>query len=174
RGWRTRPPPTRATLRAHLTGRRRARPLGVASRGQRLASVPLETGSHYRLSAVSGSAFEFEVVAREGEARAGTLRLAHGDVETPAFMPVGTRGAVRGVTIDELEALGAEIVLANTYHLHLRPGADLVAGRGGLHAFMAWPRPILTDSGGYQIFSLASRRKLNEAGVIFHSHLDGS
>jgi queuine tRNA-ribosyltransferase len=123
---------------------------------------------------VSGSPFEFEVAAREGEARAGRLRLAHGDVETPAFMPVGTRGAVRGVTSDALEALGAEIVLANTYHLHLRPGADLVARRGGLHAFMAWPRPILTDSGGYQIFSLASRRRLNEDGVIFHSHLDGS
>jgi len=123
---------------------------------------------------VSGSPFEFEVAAREGEARAGRLRLAHGDVETPAFMPVGTRGAVRGVTADELEALGAEIVLANTYHLHLRPGADLVARRGGLHAFMAWSRPILTDSGGYQIFSLASRRRLNEDGVIFHSHLDGS
>jgi queuine tRNA-ribosyltransferase len=123
---------------------------------------------------VSGSPFEFEVVAREGEARAGRLRLAHGLVETPAFMPVGTRGAVRGVTVDELEALGAEIVLANTYHLHLRPGADLVARRGGLHAFMAWPRPILTDSGGYQIFSLASRRRLNDDGVVFHSHLDGS
>jgi queuine tRNA-ribosyltransferase len=123
---------------------------------------------------VSGPPFEFEVVAREGEARAGRLRLAHGDVETPAFMPVGTRGAVRGVTVDELEALGAEIVLANTYHLHLRPGSDLVARRGGLHAFMAWPRPILTDSGGYQIFSLASRRRLNEDGVIFRSHLDGS
>src|SRR5215467_14502683 len=89
-------------------------------------------------------------------------------------MPVGTRGAVRGVTADELETIGAEIVLANTYHLHLRPTAELVARRGGLHAFMGWTRPILTDSGGYQVFSLAERRTLGEDGVVFHSHLDGS
>ncbi len=120
------------------------------------------------------SRLEFEVVARDGAARAGRLRLAHGDVQTPAFMPVGTRGAVRGVTADELESLGAEIMLANTYHLHLRPGGELVARRGGLHAFMGWTRPILTDSGGYQIFSLAARRTIGEEGVVFHSHLDGA
>ncbi len=122
---------------------------------------------------MSGS-FGFEIVARDGHARHGRLRLAHGDVDTPAFMPVGTRGAVRGVTADELEALGADIVLANTYHLHLRPGSELVARRGGLHAFMGWTRPILTDSGGYQVFSLASRRTLGEDAVVFHSHLDGT
>jgi len=118
--------------------------------------------------------FGFDLVAADGAARCGRLRLAHGDVDTPAFMPVGTRGAVRAVTVDEIESLGAEIVLANTYHLHLRPGDDLIARRGGLHAFMGWTRPILTDSGGYQIFSLATRRTLDEHGVVFRSHLDGA
>jgi queuine tRNA-ribosyltransferase len=118
--------------------------------------------------------FGFDVIARDASARCGRLQLAHGDVDTPAFMPVGTRGAVRGVTADQLETIGAEIVLANTYHLHLRPSAELVARRGGLHAFMGWTRPILTDSGGYQVFSLAERRTLGEEGVVFHSHLDGS
>src|SRR6185295_9524565 len=94
-------------------------------------------------------------------------------VETPAFMPVGTRGAVKAVAADALEGLGAEILLANTYHLHLRPGDDLIARAGGLHAFIGWDRPILTDSGGYQVFSLASRRTLTEEGVAFQSHLDG-
>jgi queuine tRNA-ribosyltransferase len=117
--------------------------------------------------------FAFEVIARDARARRGRLHLAHGDVETPAFMPVGTRAAVKGVTVDQLHALGAEIVLANTYHLHLRPGDELIARAGGLHAFMGWDRPILTDSGGYQVFSLAARRKLNEDGVTFQSHLDG-
>jgi len=120
------------------------------------------------------SRFGFEIVASDAAARCGCLRLAHGEVQTPAFMPVGTRGAVRAVTTDALESLGAEIVLANTYHLHLRPGDDLVARRGGLHAFMGWTKPILTDSGGYQVFSLASRRTLDEAGVVFRSHLDGA
>ncbi len=99
--------------------------------------------------------------------------LAHGVVETPAFMPVGTRAAIKAVTMAEVRALGAEIVLANTYHLHLRPGDDVIARAGGLHGFMGWDRPILTDSGGYQVFSLAARRKLNEDGVVFRSHLDG-
>ena len=115
----------------------------------------------------------FEVIGRDGPARRGTLRLPHGDVPTPAFMPVGTRAAVKGLTSDAVEALGADIVLANTYHLHLRPGDDLVARAGGLHAFMGWSRPILTDSGGYQVFSLAARRTLDEDGVVFQSHLDG-
>jgi queuine tRNA-ribosyltransferase len=117
--------------------------------------------------------FRFDVVHRDGRARRGRLRLPHGDVHTPAFMPVGTRAAVKGVTSDALHALGAEIVLANTYHLHLRPGDALIAQLGGLHRFMAWPKPILTDSGGYQVFSLASRRTLSEDGVVFQSHLDG-
>jgi queuine tRNA-ribosyltransferase len=117
--------------------------------------------------------FRFEIVARDGLARRGRLSLPHGTIETPAFMPVGTRGAVKGVTVEQLQDLGAEIVLANTYHLHLRPGDDLIARAGGLHRFSGWPSPILTDSGGYQVFSLASRANLNDDGVVFRSHLDG-
>jgi queuine tRNA-ribosyltransferase len=98
----------------------------------------------------------------------------HGVVQTPAFMPVGTQGAVKGVTGRDLEDLGAEIILGNTYHLYLRPGASLIARAGGLHKFVGWPRPILTDSGGYQIFSLADRRRISEEGAEFRSHLDGS
>ena len=116
----------------------------------------------------------FEVQARDGRARRGRLLTPHGAVETPAFMPVGTAGAVKGVTPRDLVAAGAGIVLANTYHLHLRPGDDLIARRGGLHRFMAWSGPILTDSGGYQVFSLAARRVIGEEGVRFRSHLDGS
>src|SRR5581483_9139501 len=112
---------------------------------------------------------DFTITHRDGAARRGRLRLAHGEIETPAFMPVGTRAAVKGVTADQLEALGAEIMLANTYHLHLRPGDDLIARAGGLHAFMGWTRPILTDSGGYQVFSLADRRRVTEDGVVFQS-----
>jgi queuine tRNA-ribosyltransferase len=116
----------------------------------------------------------FDVIARDGQARAGTLTTPHGVVETPIFMPVGTVGTVKGVGPDDLEAIGAQVILGNTYHLMLRPGADLVARHGGLHRFMAWPRAILTDSGGFQVFSLAGRRKLTEEGVTFQSHLDGS
>ncbi|HEY7474449.1 MAG TPA: tRNA guanosine(34) transglycosylase Tgt [Vicinamibacterales bacterium] len=117
--------------------------------------------------------FSFEVIARDGGARRGRLNLPHGTIDTPAFMPVGTRGAVKGVTVEQLHDLGAEIVLANTYHLHLRPGDDLIARAGGLHRFTGWDRPILTDSGGYQVFSLAARARLTEDGVVFRSHLDG-
>ncbi len=117
--------------------------------------------------------FAFELLKTDGGARRGRLRLAHGSVETPAFMPVGTRGAVKGVTLDAVAALGADIILANTYHLHVRPGDDVIARVGGLHAFAGWDRPILTDSGGYQVFSLSSRRQVSEAGVVFQSHLDG-
>jgi queuine tRNA-ribosyltransferase len=116
----------------------------------------------------------FELIAVDGRARRGRLHLAHGSVETPAFMPVGTRGAVKSLTADQVRALGAEIVLANTYHLHLRPGDERIARAGGLHAFMGWDRAILTDSGGYQVFSLAARRTLSEDGVTFQSHLDGA
>jgi queuine tRNA-ribosyltransferase len=101
------------------------------------------------------------------------MTLSHGVVETPAFMPVGTRGAIKGLTIDQVRQLDPAIILANTYHLHLRPGADRVAELGGLHAFMGWDRAILTDSGGYQVFSLSSRRTVTEEGVLFRSHLDG-
>jgi queuine tRNA-ribosyltransferase len=119
------------------------------------------------------AAFSFDVTARSGRARRGRMTLAHGVVETPAFMPVGTQAAVKGVTLDQVAALDASIILANTYHLHVRPGDDLIARAGGLHAFMGWTRPILTDSGGFQVFSLAGRRVVREDGVIFQSHLDG-
>src|SRR5919108_91169 len=120
------------------------------------------------------TSFAFRVTHRDGRARRGVMTTAHGLVETPAFMPVGTQGAVKGVTHRDLEGLGAQILLSNTYHLYLRPGDDLIARRGGLHRFIAWPKPILTDSGGYQVFSLAARRKVQEDGVHFRSHLDGS
>jgi queuine tRNA-ribosyltransferase len=107
-------------------------------------------------------------------ARRGTLRLTHGTVETPAFMPVGTVASVKGIEPRELRELGAEIVLANTYHLWLRPGLDTLVAMGGLHRFMAWDRPILTDSGGFQVFSLESQRTLDDDGVTFRSHIDGS
>jgi queuine tRNA-ribosyltransferase len=118
--------------------------------------------------------FGFRVTHTDGAARRGVMSTAHGDVETPAFMPVGTQGAVKGVTHRDLESLGAEILLSNTYHLYLRPGADLIARRGGLHRFIGWTKPILTDSGGYQVFSLAARRTIDEEGAHFRSHLDGS
>ena len=119
-------------------------------------------------------AFGFVVTATAGAARCGRMVTPHGAVDTPAFMPVGTAGAVKGLTPRDLDDLGAEIILANTYHLHLRPGDELLARRGGLHRFMGWNRPILTDSGGYQVFSLAARRRIDEQGVRFRSHLDGS
>jgi queuine tRNA-ribosyltransferase len=118
--------------------------------------------------------FGFQVTHSDGGARRGVMTTAHGAIETPAFMPVGTQGAVKAVPHRDLEALGVEILLSNTYHLHLRPGDDLIARRGGLHRFAGWTRPILTDSGGYQVFSLASRRRIDEEGAHFTSHLDGS
>jgi queuine tRNA-ribosyltransferase len=118
--------------------------------------------------------FGFRITHTDGGARRGVLTTAHGDIETPAFMPVGTHGAVKGVTARDLVALGAEIILSNTYHLYLRPGDDRIARLGGLHRFMSWDRPILTDSGGYQVFSLSERRTIDEQGAQFRSHLDGS
>ena len=118
--------------------------------------------------------FRFTVHRNDGAARLGEFETPHGAVQTPAFMPVGTRAAVKALTHRDLEDLGAEIILGNTYHLHLRPGDDLIARAGGLHAFMGWTRPILTDSGGYQVFSLADRCKVTEEGVTFRSHLDGA
>src|SRR5256885_9148201 len=118
--------------------------------------------------------FDFRVTYTDGGARRGIMTTPHGVVETPAFMPVGTQGAVKGVTHRDLEALGAEILLSNTYHLYLRPGDDLIARRGGLHRFIGWSKPILTDSGGYQVFSMAARRTIDEQGAHFRSHLDGS
>jgi queuine tRNA-ribosyltransferase len=118
--------------------------------------------------------FGFTITHRDGAARRGALRTAHGVVQTPVFMPVGTRGAVKAVMHRDLEELGAEIILGNTYHLFLRPGSDLIARAGGLHAFIGWQRAILTDSGGYQVFSLADIRKIREEGAEFRSHLDGA
>jgi queuine tRNA-ribosyltransferase len=118
--------------------------------------------------------FSFAVEARDGRARAGRLTTPHGEVETPVFMPVGTAGAVKAVLHRDLREIGARILLANTYHLMLRPGDAIVAGLGGLHSFTGWDGPFLTDSGGYQVFSLAALRKLDEEGVRFQSHLDGS
>jgi queuine tRNA-ribosyltransferase len=116
----------------------------------------------------------FEVLARDGAARAGRLFTAHGDVETPAFMPVGTAATVKAMTPEAVAATGAQILLGNTYHLMLRPGAERIAALGGLHRFMNWQRPILTDSGGFQVMSLAKLRNIDETGVEFRSHLDGS
>ncbi|MGH8269723.1 MAG: tRNA guanosine(34) transglycosylase Tgt, partial [Steroidobacteraceae bacterium] len=116
----------------------------------------------------------FELTATDGAARAGTLRTEHGVIETPAFMPVGTYGTVKAMTPEELYGLGAEIVLGNTFHLMLRPGVQIVAAHGGLHQFMSWKRPILTDSGGFQVFSLKSLRRITEEGVRFRSPVDGS
>jgi len=117
---------------------------------------------------------QFLVEARAGAARAGRLTTSHGEIETPVFMPVGTVASVKGVSQEVLEELGVEILLGNTYHLYLRPGVEQVKKLGGLHKFMAWPRSILTDSGGFQVFSLSDLRKVTEEGVTFRSHLDGS
>ena len=116
----------------------------------------------------------FQIEFRSGTARAGRLLTPHGEVETPVFMPVGTLASVKGVSQDLLEELGVQILLGNTYHLYLRPGVEQVRKLGGLHRFMSWPRAILTDSGGFQVFSLNELRKVNEEGVTFRSHLDGS
>ncbi len=116
----------------------------------------------------------FQIHHTDGPARSGELVTAHGVVPTPIFMPVGTQGTVKSLSPDDLEDLGARIILGNTYHLYLRPGDELVARRGGLHRFANWPHPILTDSGGFQVFSLAGLRELSEEGVTFRSHIDGS
>ena len=119
-------------------------------------------------------AFSYSLDATDGAARAGEITTPHGIVHTPAFMPVGTQGAIKGVHHDDVRAAGAEIMLANTYHLMLRPSAERVAALGGLHTFMRWPYPILTDFGGFQVMSLAALRKVAEQGVTFRSHLDGA
>lgn len=123
---------------------------------------------------MTSSPFQFRVTHIDGLARRGEIVTPHGVVMTPAFMPVGTRGAVKAVTARDLIDLGADIILGNTYHLYLRPGDGLIARQGGLHRFIGWDRPILTDSGGFQIFSLAGMRTIHEEGAAFRSHLDGS
>ena len=120
------------------------------------------------------SRLQFQLQTTDGRARRGRLSFPRGTVETPAFMPVGTYGSVKGILPDQIEALGAEIILGNTFHLYLRPGLEVIAQHGGLHGFARWDRPILTDSGGFQVFSLAHRRKITEQGVTFASPVDGS
>ena len=117
---------------------------------------------------------EFKVLQTEGHARRGQLTLNHGVVQTPIFMPVGTYGTVKGVMPRSLQEMGAQIILGNTFHLWMRPGLDIMQSFGGLHGFEKWDKPILTDSGGFQVMSLAARRKLDERGVVFSSHHDGS
>jgi queuine tRNA-ribosyltransferase len=118
--------------------------------------------------------FEWKLIAQQGKARAGEFGTPHGILQTPVFAPVGTQATVKSITPSQLTELGASLVLSNTYHLFLRPGDELVAKMGGLHEFMQWPRPMLTDSGGFQVFSLAQIRKIDEDGVTFKSHIDGS
>lgn len=120
-------------------------------------------------------AFSFDLLKKDGgQARLGTIHTVHGDVQTPAFMPVGTQGTVKSLTPEMLLQAGCEMILGNTYHLYLRPGHELIARLGGIHHFMNWPRPILTDSGGFQVFSLSSLRQISDRGVTFRSHIDGS
>ena len=117
---------------------------------------------------------KFKLVATDGKARAGVITTDHGEIETPIFMPVGTQGSVKAIEPRELEEIGAQIILGNTYHLYLRPGTEILSSAGGLHRFIHWEKPILTDSGGYQVYSLTDLRKIEEEGVTFKSHLDGS
>ena len=123
---------------------------------------------------MTAAGFGFRVQATDGNARAGVIETPHGVVDTPAFMPVATQGSVKGVTPGELRELGAGIILGNTYHLYLRPGIEVIEAVGGLHEFMGWKGPILTDSGGFQAFSLRAMAKLTDEAVFFRSHLDGS
>ncbi len=122
------------------------------------------------------SAIRYELIktCKQSGARLGRLHTPHGVIETPIFMPVGTQATVKAMTPEELKEIGSQIILSNTYHLYMRPGHDLVKEAGGLHKFMNWDRPILTDSGGFQVFSLGPLRKITEEGVHFRSHIDGS
>jgi queuine tRNA-ribosyltransferase len=138
---------------------------------ERITSAGAEGDSH---SLIIGPMFEFRIDARSCAARAGMFSTPHGELRTPVFAPVGTQAAVKAVTPRQLESVDATLVLANTYHLYLRPGHELVAELGGLHEFMQWPRPLLTDSGGFQVFSLAPTRTIDDDGATFKSHIDGS
>jgi queuine tRNA-ribosyltransferase len=144
-----------------------------------IVSTPMETpaccfGDRTRNLPLMSGAFSFRIIATDGAARCGEINTAHGKVSAPAFMPVGTQATVKGLKPEEIRATGADIVLANTYHLVLRPGAERIASLGGLHSFMHWPHAILTDSGGFQVMSLAKLRKVAGGGVTFRSHLDGA
>src|SRR6201995_2243877 len=134
----------------------------------------IRMATHRCCGVMTSDGFGFRLDATHAAARAGTLSTAHGTVETPVFMPVGTAGTVKAMTADSVRATGARLVLGNTYHLMLRPGAERIAHLGGLHRFMDWPGPILTDSGGFQVMSLAKLRKIDADGVTFQSHIDGS
>ncbi|HEU0005744.1 MAG TPA: tRNA guanosine(34) transglycosylase Tgt, partial [Terriglobia bacterium] len=124
----------------------------------------------------AGDGLRFELITTDPstQARLGRITTAHGEIATPVFMPVGTAGTVKAITQQELKELGAEIILGNTYHLYLRPGHQLIHELGGLHRFISWDRPMLTDSGGFQVFSHSELRRISEEGVAFRSHLDGS
>src|SRR3989475_4602805 len=140
--------------------------------GMRNGRANFDSAFHIPHSAL-GTVFEFTIEATSGPARAGTLTLPHGTVETPVFMPVGTQGTVRALSPTDLRAAGATLVLANSYHLHVRPGEQVVEKLGALHRFMGWDRPLLTDSGGFQVFSLEGFRRVDDDGVEFQSHVDG-
>src|SRR5271154_709185 len=131
------------------------------------------TVTHHWYGAVICDAFTFRLDACDGAARAATISTAHGPIETPVFMPVGTTGTVKAMMAESIRSTGASVVLGNTYHLMLRPGAERIARLGGLHQFMDWPGPILTDSGGFQVMSLSKLRKVDANGVTFQSHIDG-
>lgn len=131
-------------------------------------------GTNRHLEVTDAGGFTFQIAATSGSARAGVFATPHGNVETPCFMPVGTQATVKALDPSDLRAAGAQMILANAYHLHLRPGDDVIASLGGLHAFMGWDGPILTDSGGFQVFSLETLRTVSEDGVEFRSHIDGS
>src|SRR5438094_4297992 len=141
--------------------------------GMRNGRANFDSAFHIPHSAL-GTVFDFTIDATSGPARAGTLTLPHGTVETPVFMPVGTQGTVRALSPNDLRSVGATLVLANTYHLHVRPGEQVVEKLGALHRFMGWDRPLLTDSGGFQVFSLEGFRRVDEGGVEFQSHVYGS
>src|SRR5712691_8185996 len=138
----------------------------------------MQNGILHSVSCILHFAFHmansFELLAVDGSARLGRLTTSHGTVETPLFMPVGTQATVKGLTPQQLEEAGAQIVLGNTYHLTLRPGDELIAELGGLHRFMGWNGPILTDSGGFQVYSLAQSRKITDHAAVFRSHIDGA
>ncbi len=153
---------------------RRDRGPGSAAHHHRAALRPGQEGGVLCYDPAMTEPFSFRLIATDGPARRGEFVTPHGTVQTPTFMPVGTQGTVKGVTVDELHRTGAQIILGNTYHLMLRPGAERVAALGGLHRFMNWDGPILTDSGGFQVMSLSQLRKLNENGVTFRSHIDGT
>src|SRR5690606_5907801 len=143
-------------------------------RRERCRPIPCRVLPWSTASKPNVTRFAFTLSATDEKARTGTIAMRRGEIRTPAFMPVGTAASVKAMKPDTVLATGADIILGNTYHLMLRPGAERVARLGGLHRFMNWDRPILTDSGGYQVMSLAELRKLSEEGVEFRSHLDGT